>query len=90
MRRLNIAQTEALSLAQKCSDCNQCFEASNTFAVVRHAESRGQRGAKPETRVLVTPLGNCSCIDCPVTFGRHRLVEKQAEANALCEALDLI
>ncbi len=90
MRRLNIAQTESLSLARKCSDCNQCFEDSSTFAMVRSVESKGPRGAKPNMRVLVTPLGNCSCIDCPVTFERHRSVEKQAEAKALCDALDLL
>ena len=42
-----------------------------------------------KTSGVVTPLANCSCTDCPNTFQRHRLREREIEANAVCVALDL-
>lgn len=79
MNRLNTAQDQALSLAQKCESCNLCFEDASTFAQ-KAANSPG----------VVTPLANCSCIDCPTTFDRHRLREKELEVMALCQALEAI
>jgi DNA polymerase zeta len=38
---------------------------------------------------IVVPLANCSCIDCPTTFERHRLREAELQAEAICQALDL-
>ena len=90
-RQLSHAQKDAFILAQKCKSCNRCFEDANTFATVRSAKYKAQAGSTKKSihsSVLVTPLANCSCIDCPQTFERHRLREKELEANAICEALD--
>lgn len=38
---------------------------------------------------IVLPLADCTCIDCPTTFERHRLREAELEAEAVCQALDL-
>ena len=35
------------------------------------------------------PLANCTCIDCPLTFERHRARENALEAIALCKTLEL-
>jgi DNA polymerase zeta len=45
--------------------------------------------AKTSTGV-VTPLAACVCIDCPITYERHRLREAQIEAEALCRAIDIL
>ena len=45
--------------------------------------------AKVSTGV-VTPLAACVCIDCPITYERHRLREAQIEAEALCKAIDIL
>ena len=39
---------------------------------------------------VVTPLATCTCIDCPITYERHRLREAEIEAEALCKALDIL
>jgi hypothetical protein len=91
MQHLRNAQNEAFVLAQKCKECNLCFEDANTFATVRRTKCKTRSVlAKKSTHacVLVTPLANCSCIDCPNTFERHRLRENELEAIAICEALD--
>lgn len=93
MKRLNMAQKDAHSSARKCSKCNLCFEDASTFATVRSIRSTPQTGVANRSvhaTVLVTPLANCSCIDCPVTFERHHLRENEMEAIAICEALDAI
>lgn len=83
MTRLKENQALAHSLAQKCSKCNLCFEDSQTFASVRST------GAVVSGGILTTPLANCSCIDCPVTYERHQAREQEIEALAICDALDL-
>jgi hypothetical protein len=93
MQRLSLAQKDALALAHQCSDCNLCFEDASTFATVKIINSRAQidvtrKGA--QSTMLITPLANCSCIDCPVTFARHRMREKELEALAMCNALDIL
>jgi hypothetical protein len=91
MKRLNLTQQDAMSLARKCSDCNLCFEDGSTFATVRNVRSTAGAGNKSiHATVLVTPFANCSCIDCPVTFERHQSRESEIEAIAICEALDAI
>ena len=90
MRQLNIAQKDAFVLAQQCKKCNLCFEDASTFATVRSATFKTQLGTTKKSTyssVLVTPLANCSCIDCPNTFERHRVREKELEAISICEAL---
>mmetsp|Transcript_3653 Transcript_3653/g.9856 ORF Transcript_3653/g.9856 Transcript_3653/m.9856 type:complete len:447 (+) Transcript_3653:5303-6643(+) len=36
-----------------------------------------------------TPLANCVCIDCPITYERHKLREAEIESMSLCAALNL-
>ena len=92
MKRLNLTQRFSLSLAQKCSTCNLCFEDAGTFAVTRPARSSSNSTSSLSrsslSNILVTPLANCTCIDCPNTFERHRQREMELEATAVCEALD--
>lgn len=93
MKRLNVTQRDALSMSRQCSECNFCFEDASTFATFRNVRSKSQSGAGNKSihnNVLVTPLANCSCIDCPVTYERHRLRESQLEAIAICESLGVI
>jgi hypothetical protein len=92
MKRLNSTQQQAHALGAKCHDCNQCFEDSTTFATVRSsvAASMTTSTLSHHNNILVTPLANCTCIDCPVTFERHSLRENEMESVAICEALDLL
>jgi len=95
MKSLNVTQQKAMSLAQKCKSCNLCFEDASTYAVTRMARSSNStnfNNGRPSvySNLLVTPLANCTCIDCPVTFERHRLRESELEATAICEAFNVI
>jgi hypothetical protein len=89
MQNLNNTQKEAALLARKCSTCNQCFEDASTFATVRSIDSKatGVFAKATQASVLNTPLANCTCIDCPTTFDRHRVRENEIEADAVVEAL---
>ena len=91
MKRLNVTQQSSLSLAQQCSSCNLCFEDGNTFAVSRLARSSSNSNARSRSslsNILITPLANCTCIDCPTTYKRHRQRESELEAMSICEALN--
>jgi hypothetical protein len=84
MTRLSSVEKEALKVAQKCSKCSLCFEDASTFAPLRQPS----KTPRSQQTGVVTPLGNCSCIDCPNTFERHRLREAGLEVTALWEALE--
>ena len=87
--RLKDSQNEAQRVASACGKCNGFVEDSSTFAQFSDAENGGV-GRKSKSGVgLVSPLANCTCIDCPNTFERHRLKEKELESNAICKALDI-
>lgn len=90
LENLNSVQNAAHEAAMKCSRCNLCFEDGATYAQVSTIQKRSKWGKQSSatSAVLVTPLANCICIDCPVTFERHRLREEELEAVATCEALD--
>lgn len=96
MKRLNSTQQQAHALAVQCHQCNQCFEDSTTFATVRSTVAASTTTTTASSTlshhntILVTPLANCTCIDCPVTFERHSLRENEMESIAICEALDLL
>ena len=106
MERLNNAEQEADKVASICRECNGCPESSSTFAIERmvtsSTASRQRSGAgsgdlgtivrrsASKASGVVTPLANCVCIDCPVTYERHRLREAQIEAEALCKALEIL
>lgn len=94
LSRLNKVQAAAQVIAASCSDCNLCFEDSSTFAPVKGGRE-GKRtislsvsaGGNPG---IMTPIANCTCIDCPNTYERHRLREAELEAIAVCQALQLM
>jgi hypothetical protein len=93
MKRLSTTEKDALVLAKQCNRCNLCFEDNSTFASVRSIRYRPQNGVVKQgiqTNMLVIPLANCSCIDCPVTFARHRMRENELEAIAICDALNIL
>jgi hypothetical protein len=93
MQRLSMAQNDAMALAKQCSNCNLCFEDAATFGTVKCIKSKSQNDITrkvTQSTLLVTPLANCSCIDCPLTFARHRMREKEIEAMAMCDALEIL
>lgn len=94
---LNAIQQRANNLATLCETCNGCFESSGTFAVektVKKCPSGSLRGSNSTATSrtvgsgLQSPLANCICIDCPVTYKRHEMRESEIEALALCKALN--
>jgi DNA polymerase zeta len=84
MRMLNCVDKEAQTLALKCGRCNKCYEDSSTFGATMNVKI-GKLDAMEEN--LITPISNCSCIDCPTTYDRHRIREAQLEAKALLKSL---
>lgn len=96
---LNEVQDEANVIAKECSRCNGCFESADTFAVAQPKRSN-ETGSKKvsslfgsstskgrNNKALLLPLANCVCIDCPVTFRRHRLREQGIQAEGTYNAL---
>ena len=85
LSRLNETQKQATALAAVCSNCNGCFEDAGTFAREEVSSTKG--GKRKES--LSNPIANCICIDCPITYKRHKLRESEIEAVELCKALDI-
>ena len=92
--RLREVQNQAHEVASKCRSCNLCWEDGSTFAQCRPSQKSKRRStgliSKSSGGGVVTPLANCSCIDCPTTYERHRLREAELEAQSVCEALGLL
>ena len=95
IEKLKITQQRANELGRTCSTCNGCVENSATYA---QEEKRARKSISPiralansnrKIKRLVTPIANCTCIDCPVTYERHRLREEEIESLELCDALDI-
>ena len=88
---LNRVQILSSSIANECSRCNKCFESSDTFATIDGEVTSGQFGTSRVGGIesIQLPLANCSCIDCPNTFKRHRLREQTIEAYSACDVLGL-
>jgi C4-type zinc-finger of DNA polymerase delta len=86
-RRLRAFQLEAHALARQCSRCNLCFEDSSTFAEERFVATKDGKGRISQG--VITPLANCTSIDCPITYERHRMREELIQAAALCKTLDV-
>ena len=84
LERLNKIQTEIQTVSMKCGRCSSTYEDASTFAVISSI-----RGFAELSSGVATPLGNCSCIDCPITFERHRLRESEIEALEVCSALKI-
>lgn len=93
LSRLNQVQVHAKDIANQCMRCNLCYEDSSTFAACRTQKVPKKRNLVAMRSLdeggIVTPLANCTCIDCPNTFRRHRLREAEIEAKSVCEALEL-
>jgi DNA polymerase zeta len=93
--KINKIQKEANEIAKKCSKCSGCFESADTYAVVirqepkstTSAESRPLFQRQRNDHQLLMPLANCVCIDCPITYERHRLREQSIEAKRTYELL---
>jgi DNA polymerase zeta len=81
IQRLNTTQRKALAVASRCSSCNLCFEDAGTFAALQIHQSTHSKtslfGGSGQSERIVTPLANCSCVDCPTTFDRHRQLKLQ-------------
>jgi len=83
LTRLNETQQQANSLAAICSDCNGTLEDAGSFAREEVSSAKGKRNK------LSNPMANCICIDCPITYKRHKLRESEIEAVELCKALNI-
>lgn len=99
IKTLNTVQQKANYLASICQNCNGCVENSGTFAMEKFSSSSSGRksyampdSTKLKAKELISvginsPLANCICIDCPVTYKRHEMRESEVEALVLCKAL---
>lgn len=94
--KLKRTQQQANQLAAICSDCNGCLESSGTYATeeIRQSTKRRENAlawsqSSRKTYRLCTPIANCVCIDCPITYKRHKIREAEIEATELCHALNL-
>jgi hypothetical protein len=91
---LNSIQQGSNQLAKICHECNGCVESSGTFARENIVPIKG-RGIHTKANVryisdgICSPISNCTCIDCEITYKRHELRGKEMEAIALCRALRL-
>ena len=83
LTRLNETQQQANALADICSDCNGSLEDAGSFAREEVSSGKGKK------KGLSNPMANCICIDCPITYKRHRLREYEIEAIELCKALNI-
>lgn len=102
LRSLNKVQKEGDHLASICQQCNGCVENSGTYAtekiIARKSKSTISSKRKIQfstatgscSRGVVAPISICTCIDCPVTYKRHRARELEIEALDLCNALRLL
>mmetsp|Transcript_19602 Transcript_19602/g.22540 ORF Transcript_19602/g.22540 Transcript_19602/m.22540 type:complete len:565 (+) Transcript_19602:5837-7531(+) len=96
LRRLNTAQYDAAEAARICGLCNGCPENGRTFAQekifkssVTNAANLTKRGTRKGAGIVI-PIANCVCVDCPITYERHRARESELEALALCKELNLL
>ena len=88
---IKTVQNRAHHASKGCSACNLCWEDASTFAEYQPPQGlpSRQRLLGPSTGV-VTPLANCSCIDCPKTYERHMLREAELEAVSVCKTLGVL
>jgi len=83
MNCFRIAQSRALKAAKVCAKCNGCDESSATFGREKISNSSSRSSG------VIIPLANCTNIDCPLIYERHRARENGIESLALCKTLDL-
>ena len=93
---LNSTQQKANALASLCQNCNGCHESSGTYAREKFNSQSKSRFSSASNRLLPpkiicggleSPISNCVCIDCPITYKRHEMRESEVEALTLCKAL---
>lgn len=94
LNRLNHVQQRANILALICERCNGFVENSGTYAPQRFRENQKFEKSsilKPQLKShgVISPIANCTCIDCPVSYQRHELRESEIEALSLCRSLNL-
>mmetsp|Transcript_2917 Transcript_2917/g.4108 ORF Transcript_2917/g.4108 Transcript_2917/m.4108 type:complete len:339 (+) Transcript_2917:31-1047(+) len=98
LKSLNYVQTSSNDYANICQRCNGCLENSGNFAVEKpirqkkrdNEMSLGANKTFGSTVGIFTPLSNCTCIDCPITYKRHHFRESEAKALELCKSLDIL
>ncbi len=99
LERLSETQQQASRLASICSSCNGCLETFETFAAEENPENKSQtrqlfgtpnEHARRGVGRLSNPMAFCVCIDCPVTYARHKTREDAIEATELCRSLDIL
>ncbi len=83
LQRYGQAQRRAHELAAICRACTGCPESGDSFAV----EIASRVGKTAGT--VLTPLANCVCTDCPMTYERHRAKEEVLFSDELCKTLDI-
>eukprot|EP00970_Alexandrium_tamarense_P010722 scaffold2211_cov276-Alexandrium_tamarense.AAC.2 len=67
--------------------CGKCKEDSvNVSCIVIERLNKTQQQA---SRIAGNPMATCVCIDCPVTYERHRIREAEIEATELMKAANL-
>jgi len=90
--QLNSIQQQSNQLAYICHECNGCLENSGSYAREKHVPISKARN-KSTTKFMVdgihSPISNCTCIDCEISYKRHALREREIETLALCKALQL-
>ena len=96
LHHLNLIQQQSNKLAKICQECNGCPENSGTYAREKLALISKVRGAPSISNVrgfltdgIHSPISNCTCIDCEMTYKRHELRGREIEVLALCRALRL-
>jgi len=97
---LNKVQQKANYLASICHQCNGCVENSGTYAMEKFSSNKKKSytlSISVESKVkeavslgITSPIANCICIDCPVTYKRHEMRESEVEALVLCKALRVL
>ena len=98
----NQSQQISHSLSKVCERCNGCIENAGTFAVEKgefmtarneDADLEDLFGEKKSiwksSGGVVTPLANCMCIDCPITYERHKARESEMQCLAICNTLQM-
>lgn len=94
IERLNKTQQQASRIAGICAACNGCLETAGSFACEESLSvaSKKKQSALVKSRRstrIGNPMATCVCIDCPVTYERHRIREAEIEATELMKAANL-
>jgi DNA polymerase zeta len=94
MQNLNRIQYQSNQVSLICRYCNGCVENSGTFAAEEPVERKGpigrNKGIQKDRFKITSPMSTCTCIDCPITYKRHKLRESEVEALSLCRYLNLV